>query len=98
MNYRNGRLRMDSRRSAFSEAGRRRPFAVFYWALFTLTVIIVVATLIWGSSDQRIISGYLSVTSLVVLSIGRHMVARTIERERDAGSAWSNRSTMATHR
>ena len=75
---------MSTRRSAFSEAGRRGPFAVLYWIATVLGIGLIVVAYLSGSQELLFVAGLTGVLVVLVFSTVRYSVAARIEREREA--------------
>ncbi|GAB2450716.1 Flp pilus assembly protein TadB [Conyzicola lurida] len=78
---------MATRRSAFSEAGRRGPFAVLYWIATVLGVALIVVAYLSGSQELLLVAGLVGVLVVLVFSTVRYSAAARIEREREADGA-----------
>jgi len=75
---------MAKSRSAFSQAVVEGPFAAIYWATFGLAAIAVVAG-IFGSQEQRIVTGAIVVVVVVTLGIARYVIASRVDKQRTTG-------------
>ena len=76
---------MSRSRSAFAQAVTSGPFAVVYWATFGLAAIAVISR-IFGSREQRIVTGAVVFSLVVILGVARYVVAARIQRRSDASS------------
>lgn len=76
---------MSRSRSAFAQAVASGPFAVVYWATFGLAAIGVIAG-IFGSREQRIVTGAVVFSIVVMLGVARYAIAARIQRRSDASS------------
>ena len=72
---------MTKNRSAFSGAVAKGPFAVIYWVTFGLAAVAVIAG-IFGSQEQRIVTGAIVFSVVVSLAIARYVIAARIEKQR----------------
>ena len=76
---------MSRSRSAFSRAVASGSFAVVYWATFGLAAMAVIAG-VFGSREQRIVTGAVVFSLVVILGVARYVIAARIERRADASS------------
>lgn len=65
----------------FREAVRSGAFAWIYW-LLTVAAIAAVVVGIFGDTEQRIVTGAIVFSVIVVLTIVRYLVAARIRRRR----------------
>jgi hypothetical protein len=73
---------MTRSKSGFARAVDSGPFAVVYWTTFGLGAIAVIAG-IFGSEQQRIATGAVVFSLVVILGIARYVVAARIDRRAD---------------
>jgi len=69
--------------SAFAVASG--PFAAAYWATFGLAAIAVISR-IFGSREQRIVTGAVVFSLVVIRGVARYVIAARIQRRSDASS------------
>ena len=72
---------MTKNRSAFSEAVVKGPFAAIYWATAGLAAIAVIAG-VFGTQEQRIVTGAIVFAAVVVLIVVRYVIAARIDKQR----------------
>ena len=77
---------MTTNRSAYSEAVVEGPFAVIYWVTFGLAAVAVIAG-IFGSQEQRIVTGAIVFSVVVALAIVRYAISARIEKQRKIGQS-----------
>lgn len=61
----------------------RRSFTVVYWALVCAGLAAVVLAFAIGTAQQRIVTGAVVMVGVILLSVGRLVVARRGAREAD---------------
>ena len=51
-------------------------FAVVYWVALAVGLVAVVLSFIFGSEEQRIVTGVIVILGLIALTVARYVVAR----------------------
>jgi hypothetical protein len=72
-------------RSALWEATHTGVFASVYWAVWGIAVGLAIAAFAWGTTGTVIVTGYIVMAVVVVQIAASQVVARRIQRGRDAG-------------
>lgn len=76
---------MKRRHDAFSEAVKSGPFALIYW-LTTLFAVVAVIVGVWGSVEQRVVTGAVVMVAVCLLIGVRYLVAARLRRRRERGT------------
>ncbi|WP_411699707.1 hypothetical protein [Conyzicola sp.] len=75
---------MVTQRSALWEATHTGLFASVYWAVWGIAVGLAVAAFAWGTTEHRMVTGYIVMGVVVAQIVASRLVARRIQRRRDA--------------
>jgi hypothetical protein len=73
-----------TQRSAFAEATRTPPFSYVYWGAAVVEVALAVWSWVWGTAEQRSITGWVIALSVIAQGTVAQVIAGRIERRRAA--------------